>query len=147
MREGRPVTANISAFELLWTLLAAAGMIGGGLAVWTAIVDASTAFKPPLDPRTGQPLLSTMEEKAIGAWLAVKWTAISACHALNLVIGVAAMTTPPPVEEVRARNALVIGVCLVLVEIILVGVTIGHMYTRWLVLKLQHSADEGEHKG
>lgn len=127
------MNANASPLEWLWTLLALGGVGMGAVAVWAAILDANVAFRPPPG------LLTTLQERALGAWLAVKWAGITVCHVCNLIIGWRSMLVPAPptTDPLRQENALITGLCLIAVEAILVGLTFGQLYTRWLVLKLQ----------
>ena len=127
--------ADASPLEWAWTLLALAGVILGVITVTAALQDAAVAFQPPPGLRP------TVEERALGVWITVKWAGITVCHVCNLIIGWRAMLNPPapPGDPIRQEGAIITGLCLIAVELILVGVTFGQLYTRWLILKL-HSA-------
>jgi FtsH-binding integral membrane protein len=127
------VDHNITLLELIWTTLAAVGLVAGLLALVASVRDVRLAYHPP----EGTP--TTVAERGLGLWLAVQWGGMTIVHLCLLVIGVVAMTLPTIPS--RAATSALSGVCLITAEVVLVAIAVGYLVNRALVLRAQPAPD------
>ncbi len=112
-----------SPLEILYTLLALAGVLAGVKAAWEA----------GWDWRAATALDSATIVRGVGRWQVLQWTGVAVSEVCLLIVGLRALALPTPAAQ--SEDNLVSSLALLGAALIWMLIPMGYLVHRWLILR------------